>query len=127
MFLIEYFTISYVSSIRDLQARQQIPALFKAEFDLYPFSVTFFLRPFSHSSFSPGSTVCKFKARDSKELLNYIGAMGSCGHRLQGSLSAGGPRKMNCSNVFSRPERAGLVQEGETQLVQGTKREQGQE
>ena len=82
MLLIEYFTVSYVSSVRDLEARQQIPALFKAEFDLCPFSVTFFLRPFSHSSLSPGSTVCKFKARDSKELLNYIGAMGSGGPQI---------------------------------------------
>lgn len=60
--------MSYVSSIRDLQARQQISALFKAEFDLSPFSVTFFLRLFSRSSLSPGYTVCKLKAQDSREL-----------------------------------------------------------
>ena len=29
--------------------------------------------------------------------------------------------------MISRPERAGLVQEGERHLVQGAKREQGQE
>lgn len=134
MLLIEYFTISYVSSIRDLQARQQISALFKAEFDLYPFSVTFFLRPFSRSSFSPGSTVCKFKARDSKELLNYIGAVGSGGPQIARIPKCWRSKKdelLQCvpvdNSVISRPERAVLVQEGETQLVQGTKREQGQE
>ncbi|KAB1264612.1 hypothetical protein Cadr_000020283 [Camelus dromedarius] len=45
-------------------------------------------------------------------------------HRLPGALSPRGQRKMSCPSVL---ERAGLVQEGQTQLVQGTKREQGQE